>query len=69
MIIQLIQRLLKYTLIGHVDYQLLFDSLNKLRETAKKLNESREKPEKRLSMFNVVHSIDNCRVRKRFRQY
>ncbi|CAF4208393.1 unnamed protein product [Rotaria sordida] len=34
--IRLIQRLLKYTSIKHIDYQLLIDSLGKLREIAKK---------------------------------
>ncbi|CAF1425851.1 unnamed protein product [Rotaria sordida] len=39
--IRLIQRLLKYTSIKHIDYQLLIDSLGKLREIAKKLNEQK----------------------------
>ncbi|CAF1369371.1 unnamed protein product [Rotaria sordida] len=59
--IQFIQRLLKYTSINHIDYQLLIDSLGKLREIAKKLNEQSRKTEKHLSMFNIVHIIDNCR--------
>ncbi|CAF4142409.1 unnamed protein product [Rotaria sordida] len=60
--IRLIQRLLKYTSIKHIDYQLLIDSLGKLREIAKKkLNEQSRKTEKHLSMFNIVHIIDNCR--------
>ncbi|CAF1314034.1 unnamed protein product [Rotaria sordida] len=36
------QRLLKYTSITHIDYQLLIDSLDKLREIARKLNEQRD---------------------------
>ncbi|CAF4114982.1 unnamed protein product, partial [Rotaria sordida] len=36
LMIRLIQRLLKYTSIKHIDYQLLIDSLGKLREIAKK---------------------------------
>ncbi|CAF1383330.1 unnamed protein product [Rotaria sordida] len=36
LMIRLIQRLLKYTSITHIDYQLLIDSLGKLREIAKK---------------------------------
>ncbi|CAF4312848.1 unnamed protein product, partial [Rotaria sordida] len=61
--IRLIQRLLKYTSIKHIDYQLLIDILGKLREIAKKkkLNEQSRKTEKHLSMFNIVHIIDNCR--------
>ncbi|CAF0962668.1 unnamed protein product [Rotaria sordida] len=60
--IRLIQRLLKYTSITHIDYQLLIDSLGKLREMAKKkLNEQSRKMEKHLSMFNIVHIIDNRR--------
>ncbi|CAF1113272.1 unnamed protein product [Rotaria sordida] len=43
--------------LNHVDYQLLFDSLDKLRETAKKLNEPREKPEKHLSIFNIAEFL------------
>ncbi|CAF1366046.1 unnamed protein product [Rotaria sordida] len=46
--IRFIQRLLKYTSIKHIDYQLLIDSFGK--------------PEKHLSMFNIVHIIDNCRA-------
>ncbi|CAF1252233.1 unnamed protein product [Rotaria sordida] len=37
LMIRLIQRLLKYTSIKHIDYQLLIDSLGKLREIAKKI--------------------------------
>ncbi|CAF4003246.1 unnamed protein product, partial [Rotaria sordida] len=37
LMIRLIQRLLKYTSITHIDYQLLIDSLGKLREMAKKI--------------------------------
>ncbi|CAF1155972.1 unnamed protein product [Rotaria sordida] len=59
-ILLLLERLLKYTSITHIDYQLLIDSLDKLREIAKKLNEERGKTEKHLSMFNIVNSIDNC---------
>ncbi|CAF4317459.1 unnamed protein product [Rotaria sordida] len=60
--IRLIQRLLKYTSINHIDYRLLIDSLGKLREIAKKkLNKQSRKTEKHLSMFNIVHIIDNCR--------
>ncbi|CAF1135024.1 unnamed protein product [Rotaria sordida] len=60
--IRLIQRLLKYISIKHIDYQLLIDSLGKLREIAKKkLNEQSRKTEKHLSMFNIVHIIDNSR--------
>ncbi|CAF1338997.1 unnamed protein product, partial [Rotaria sordida] len=51
--IRLIQRLLKYTSIKHIDYQLLIDSLGKLREIAKKLNEQSRKTGKHLSMFNI----------------
>ncbi|CAF1399955.1 unnamed protein product [Rotaria sordida] len=52
--IRLIQRSLKYTSIKHIDYQLLIDSLGKLREIAKKkLNEQSRKTEKHLSMFNI----------------
>ncbi|CAF0903498.1 unnamed protein product [Adineta steineri] len=59
-ILLLLERLLKYTSTTHIDYQLLIDSLDKLREIAKKLNDERGKTEKHLSMFNVVNSIDNC---------
>ncbi|CAF1553328.1 unnamed protein product [Adineta ricciae] len=59
-ILLLLERLLKYTSVTHVDYQLLINSLDKLREIAKKLNEERGKTEKHLSMFNIVNSIDNC---------
>ncbi|CAF2040507.1 unnamed protein product [Rotaria magnacalcarata] len=59
-ILLLLERLLKYTPATHVDYQLLIDSLDKLREIAKKLNDERGKTEKHLSMFNIVNSIDNC---------
>jgi len=62
-ILLLLERLLKYTSITHIDYQLLIDSLDKLREIAKKLNDERGKTEKHLSMFNIVNSIDNCPVR------
>jgi hypothetical protein len=65
-ILLLLERLLKYTSRTHIDYQLLIDSLDKLREIAKKLNDERGKTEKHLSMFNIVNSIDNCPVRKRF---
>ena len=65
-ILLLLERLLKYTPVTHVDYQLLIDSLDKLREIAKKLNDERGKTEKHLSMFNIVNSIDNCPVRKTF---
>ncbi|CAF1227027.1 unnamed protein product [Rotaria sordida] len=62
LMIRLIQRLLKYTSIKHIDYQLLIDSLGTLREIAKKkLNEQSRKTEKHLSMFNIVHIIDTCR--------
>ena len=62
-ILLLLERLLKYTSRTHIDYQLLIDSLDKLREIAKKLNDERGKTEKHLSMFNIVNSIDNCPVR------
>jgi hypothetical protein len=61
-ILLLLERLLKYTSRTHIDHQLLMDSLDKLREIAKKLNEERGKTEKHLSMFNIVNSIDNCPV-------
>ena len=61
-ILLLLERLLKYTPRTHVDYQLLIDSLDKLREIAKKLNDERGKTEKHLSLFNIVNSIDNCPV-------
>jgi len=64
-ILLLLERLLKYTSRTHIDYQLLIDSLDKLREIAKKLNDERGKTEKHLSMFNIVNSIDNCPVRKK----
>ncbi|CAF1324556.1 unnamed protein product [Rotaria sordida] len=38
LMMRLIQRLLKYTSVKHIDYQLLIDSLDKLREIAKKKN-------------------------------
>jgi hypothetical protein len=63
-ILLLLERLLKYTSRTHIDYQLLIDSLDKLREIARKLNDERGKTEKHLSMFNIVNSIDNCPVRK-----
>jgi len=59
-ILLLLERLLKYTSRTQLDYQLLIDSLDKLREIAKKLNEERGKTEKHLSLFNLVNSIDNC---------
>lgn len=62
-ILLLLERLLKYTSRTQLDYQLLIDSLDKLREIAKKLNEERGKTEKHLSLFNLVNSIDNCPVR------
>lgn len=62
-ILLLLERLLKYTLRTHVDYQLLLDSLDKLREIAKKLNDERGKTEKHLSLFHIVNSIENCPVR------
>ena len=64
-ILLLLERLLKYTCITHVDYQLLLDSLNTLREIARKLNEERGKTEKHLSMFHIVNSIDYCPVRRK----
>ena len=64
-ILLLLERLLKYTSRTHIDYQLLIDSLDKLREVAKKLNDERGKTEKHLSLFNIVNSIDNCPVRIR----
>lgn len=64
-ILLLLERLLKYTSRTHLDYQLLIDSLEKLREIARKLNEERGKTEKHLSLFNIVNSIENCPVRKR----
>ncbi|CAF1301658.1 unnamed protein product [Rotaria sordida] len=36
--------------------------LHKLREITKILNEQRGKIEKHLSIFNIVHSTDNCRL-------
>ena len=45
-ILLLLERLLKYTPSTHVDHQLLIDSLDKLREIAKKLNDERGKTEK-----------------------
>lgn len=62
-ILLLLERLLKYTSRTQLDYQLLIDSLDKLREIAKKLNDERGKTEKHLSLFNIVNSIDNCPVR------
>lgn len=62
-ILLLLERLLKYTPTTHIDYQLLIDALDRLREIAKKLNEERGKTEKHLSLFNIVNSIDNCPVR------
>ena len=61
-ILLLFERLLKYTLRTHVDYQLLIDSLDKLREIVKKLNDERGKTEKHLSLFNIVNGIENCPV-------
>ena len=61
-ILLLLERLLKYTLRTHSDYQLLLDALEKLREIAKKLNDERGKTEKHLSLFHIVNSIENCPV-------
>jgi protein ECT2 len=63
-ILLLLERLLKYTSRTHVDYQLLTDSLDKLRDIARTLNDERGKTEKHLSLFNIVNSIDNCPVRR-----
>ena len=65
-VLLLLERLLKYTPITHIDYQQLTNAIDKLREVAKKLNEERGKTEKHLSLFSIVNSIDNCPVRKNF---
>lgn len=62
-VLLLLERLLKYTPMTHVDYQQLTNAIDKLREVAKKLNEERGKTEKHLSLFSIVNSIDNCPVR------
>jgi hypothetical protein len=62
-VLLLLERLLKYTPLTHVDYQQLTNAIDKLREVAKKLNEERGKTEKHLSLFSIVNSIDNCPVR------
>lgn len=63
-VLLLLERLLKYTLSTHDDYQNLFKTIDKLRDVAKKLNEERGKTEKHLSLFSIVNSIDNCPVRQ-----
>ncbi len=67
-VLLLLERLLKYTPLTHVDYQQLTNAIDKLREVAKKLNEERGKTEKHLSLFSIVNSIDNCPVRIIFRK-
>ncbi|CAF4807136.1 unnamed protein product, partial [Rotaria socialis] len=59
-VLLLLERLLKYTPATQIDYQILTNSINKLREVARKLNEERGKTEKHLSLFSIVNSIDNC---------
>ncbi|CAF3824073.1 unnamed protein product [Rotaria magnacalcarata] len=59
-VLLLLERLLKYTPTTQIDYQILTNSINKLREVARKLNEERGKTEKHLSLFSIVNSIDNC---------
>ena len=66
-VLLLLERLLKYTPMTHVDYQQLTNAIEKLREVAKKLNEERGKTEKHLSLFSIVNSIDNCPVRIAFK--
>lgn len=61
-VLLLLERLLKYTSPAHIDYQILTNTINKLRDVAKKLNEERGKTEKHLSLFSIVNSIDNCPV-------
>jgi protein ECT2 len=61
-VLLLLERLLKYTPLSHPDYQQLNNTMDKLREVARKLNEERGKTEKHLSLFSIVNSIDNCPV-------
>jgi len=62
-VLLLLERLLKYTSDTHSNYQQLIDTIDKLRDVTKKLNEERGKTEKQLSLFSIVNSIDNCPVR------
>ncbi|UJR09565.1 hypothetical protein I4U23_013800 [Adineta vaga] len=59
-VLLLLERLLKYTSDTHSDYQQLIDTIDKLRDVTKKLNEERGKTEKHLSLFSIVNSIENC---------
>ena len=61
-VLLLLERLLKYTSDGHPDYQQLIETIDKLRDVTKKLNEERGKTEKHLSLFSIVNSIENCPV-------
>jgi len=62
-VLLLLERLLKYTSDTHSNYQQLIDTIDKLRDVTKKLNEERGKTEKHLSLFSIVNSIENCPVR------